>query len=62
MKGLHLVKTKRKYFDFSKGIEGKRRPIHFNVRLDPYKLGFEIMNKRKVDPYKQAHETIIKID
>ena len=60
MKGHHLNKTKRKDFDFSQ--EGKRRPFHMNVPLDHNKLDFEIITKRKVDPYKLAHDTIIEID
>ena len=60
MKGDHLNKIKRKDFDFSE--EGKRTPLHLNVPLDHSKLHFEILNKRKVDPYKLVHEIIIEID
>ena len=60
MKGLHLNKTKRKDFDFSH--EGKRKPFYCNVPLDPSRLNFDIIDKRKVDPYKRVHEIIIEID
>ena len=30
--------------------------------LDHNELNFEIINKRKIDPYKLAHDTIIDID
>ena len=60
MKGQHLHKVERKYFDFSN--EGKREPIHWNIPLDPNKLYFDIEKFRKESNEELVHASVIEMN
>ena len=60
MKGEHINKVKRKYFDFSN--EGKRVPNHLNKYLDPNKLYFHIEKFRKESNEELVHASVIEMN